>query len=335
MAYTFFHNVQQLTVCLPFLPAVTDQETCLNPGMANNTEAVDDQAITNTLENPLEGSVTSPHSSKDSTTGKGRRLSGLRVRGRGLKKRKVSVVNCNLLSEDPQHQTGGDTEELCREQTTTNLEASNEIPLEHTVPEQGGVDIEANGLTSADTPSTDSDRTSECHASLSACSPSVEELSYTLNLPAEPARRKRGRRSSVSSSNLQEQGDKVEDHQQSCRVEQKVQGDQASSQHESRSNSDSQEDEGVTSLHLAPWQADFNFEDVFKPVSTRGQRSVRRSLRNQSNAGHSNNSAGLAWMPRTSPDSSEEPRTRTRSCRLSAALPVQPSFPEESQENAS
>ncbi|XP_026199726.1 cell division cycle-associated protein 2 isoform X2 [Anabas testudineus] len=313
--------------------ADSDQETCLNPEMAKDTQAaVGGHTVTNALDNPSEDYVTSPHASKKSTTGKDSRLSGPRVRGRGLKKRKVSVVDCDLLSEEPQHPTGEETEE-----TTTNVEESNAMPVEHPVSEQGGAVIESNGPTSADTPSTDSDRTSQYQASLSACLSSDEELCHTLNQPAGPAPRKtkQGRRSSVNSSVEQELRDKVKDHQLNCRVEEMAQGDQACSQHGSRSSSDSQEAEGVANLHLAPWQADFNFEDVFKPVTTRGQRSVRRSLRNQGSAAHSNNSAGLAWMPRTSPESSEEPRRRTRGRRLTAALPVQPSFPEDTQDETS
>lgn len=326
LAYTFLHNV---TFCCHFLPTVTDQETHFNPEI-NDTQAVGDHTVTNALESPSEDGVTSLHSSKENATGKNSRVSGLRARGRGLKKRKVSVVHCDLLSEEPQHQSREETEEHSQQQTTTNTEASNAVPVEHTVPKQGGADIEPN----AQTPSTDSDRTSECHGSLSVCTSSGEELSNTLNLPAKPAHRKakRGRRSSVNSSVLPEQEDKEED-ELSYELQQKGDGNQASSQHESTSHSDGQEDEGVANLHLAPWQADFNFEDVFKPITTRGQRSVRRSLRNQSSTVPSSNSAGLAWMPRTSPDSRDPCRT-TRSRRLSAALPV-PSFPEETQGNAS
>ncbi|KAF6726381.1 Cell division cycle-associated protein 2 [Oryzias melastigma] len=80
---------------------------------------------------------------------------------------------------------------------------------------------------------------------------------------------------------------------------------------------------------LAPWQADFNFEDVFKPVTTRGQRSVRRSLRNQSNVEHGAGEAGLAWVPHTSPESIRETRRKTGGRRRSAAPPVQPALPEE------
>lgn len=62
---------------------------------------------------------------------------------------------------------------------------------------------------------------------------------------------------------------------------------------------------------LTLWQADFNVENVFKPVTTRGQRSVRRSLRNRSSAG--GEGAGLAWLPQTPPTDAQEGRRRT--CR--------------------
>ncbi|XP_071338179.1 cell division cycle-associated protein 2 isoform X2 [Trachinotus anak] len=311
-------------------------DTHLNPEMVNNTGATGDLTVTHALEHPVEDSVTPLSSSTTSTTGNGRRLLGQRVRGRRLK-RKVSVPD--LLSEEPQDQTDRKINEHCEDQTTTNLEASNEAPLNHTVPEQGGVDIGLSAQISANTPSTDSDRKSECHAGLNACPPSGEELNYTLNLPVELAQRKakQGRRSSANSPALQEQWHQVEEHQKNHDVEDKGQGDQAASHHEnnSRLSSDSRGQEGVANLDLAPWQADFNFEDVFKPVTTRGQRSVRRSLRNQSNTVNGNNSAGLAWLPQTSPDNSKEARRRTRGRRLSAALPIQPSVSEETQDNAS
>ncbi|CAL8346478.1 unnamed protein product [Lota lota] len=65
---------------------------------------------------------------------------------------------------------------------------------------------------------------------------------------------------------------------------------------------------------LAPWQMDFVLEDVFKPVVTRGQLSVRRSLRNQRNNEEYCGSgvSGLAWLPHTSPESIRETRRKTR-----------------------
>lgn len=320
-----------------FLPAAPNHETHLNPEMTD-TQAISDVTVTDLPED----SLTSPNSSKEIATGNSRRLSGPRVRGRGQKKRKVSVADGILLSEETQDQTGGKTEEHCENQTTTNLEASRETPLNHTVPKEGGADTELNAQTSVDTHCTDSDGKFECHGSLDAptsdCPPSGEESNNTLSLPLGLAQRKakRGRRSSVNSSVLQEQGNQAEEHQTSREVEEKEQGNQAASQQENiRSSSDSQEEGGVANWDLAPWQADFYFEDVFKPVATREQRSVRRSLRNQSNAEHSRNDAGLAWLPRTSPDSSKEARRRTRGRRLSAAPPVQPSLPEETQNDAS
>nr|XP_033475791.1 cell division cycle-associated protein 2 isoform X2 [Epinephelus lanceolatus] len=312
-----------------------NDETHLHREMANDTQAIGDLTMTNGPENSSEDSVTSPNSSEDGITGKGRRASGPRVRERGLKKRKVSVPDDNWLSEENLDQTGEKTQEYCEDQTTTNLEASGETPLNHTVLEQE-VNTGHTAQTSPDIHCTDSDGKLECHGSLEApisdCPPAAEK-SNTLSLPAEPSQRKakRGRRSSAISSLLQEQGNQAEEHPKSHEVE-KGQGDQAACQQENiRSSSDSQEEEGA---EFAPWQADFNFEDVFKPVATRGQRSVRRSLRNQSNAEHSSNSAGLAWLPRTSPDSSKEARRRTRGRRLSAAQPVQPPLPEDTQDSA-
>ncbi|XP_070760893.1 cell division cycle-associated protein 2 [Enoplosus armatus] len=329
-------NLSPITERLPFIspsPSASctapNHETHLNPEMTNGTQATGDLAVTN--KDASAESVTSPNSSKESATG---RLSGPRVRGRGLKKRKVSVADGILLSEETLDQTGGKTEEHCEDQTTTNLEASRETPLTHAAPEQGGADTEVNAQASADAHCTDSDGKVQCHGSLDAptsdCPPSGEESSNTLSLPLEPVQRKakRGRRSSVNRSVLQE-------HQTSHEEEEKEgQGHQAASQQENntRSSSDSQEEGGAANLDLAPWQADFNFEDVFKPVATRGQRSVRRSLRNQSSAENSSNSAGLAWLAWNSPDSSKEARRRTRGRRLSAAPPAQPPRPEEIQD---
>ncbi|KAI3372284.1 hypothetical protein L3Q82_022791, partial [Scortum barcoo] len=311
-----------------------NHETFSNP-KTTDTQVMSDVTVTNTLEGPPEDSLTSPKSSKESATGNVRRRSGPKVRGRGQKKRKISVADDIVLSEETQDQTGGKEEEHCEEQTTTNLETSRETPLNHTVPEEGADTAELN----VDTHCTGSDGKLECRGSpRSDCPPSGEESNNILSLPLELAQKKtkRGRRSSVNSSVMQEQGNQAEEHQTSHEVEEKEQGDQAASQQENlRSSSDSQEEDGVNNMDLAPWQADFNFEDVFKSVATRGQRSVRRSLRNQSTAEHSSSDAGLAWLPRTSPDAGREARRRTRGRQLSAALPAQPSLPEETQDDAS
>ncbi|XP_078106192.1 cell division cycle-associated protein 2 isoform X1 [Sander vitreus] len=315
-----------------------NHETHLNPEMANDTQGMGNITVTNALEDPSEDSVTSPNSIKESPTGDGR---GPRARGRALQKRKVSVADDSLFCEETVDQTGVKTKESCEDQTTPNLQASRETPLNPTVPEQGEVnteDIAHIAQTSADTHCTDSDGKLQCRGSLDAPSSDYPPLAFTLSLPAEPAQRKakRGRRSSVNRSVLREQGHRAEEHPTSHEVEEKGQADQAASQQENiRPSSDSQEVGGVAGLDLAPWQADFNFEDVFRPVATRGQRSVRRSLRNKCNAEQSSTSAGLAWLPWTSPESNSEARRKTRGRRLSAAPPVQPPLPEETQDGAS
>lgn len=296
-----------------------------------DTPEMSDITVTNTSETLSEASITSAKTSKESTKGKGRRLSGPGVRG--LKRRKVSVSEDDLLSKETQDQTGEKRDNHCEDKTTANLEESTETSLKQTIPDQEGVDPEELYVqTSADTPCTDTDGKPEC--------PPLCEESNSLSVPTEPAQstdkrnrgRPRGRRSSAYSSVLPEQGNHAEKHQTSHDVEEK--GEEAASQQENDNgpSSNSQGKWEVANLDLAPWQADFNFEDVFKPVATRGQRSVRRSLRNKGNA---ENSTGLAWLPQTPPDSTKEARRRTRSRRLCAALPVQPSLPEETQHNAS
>ncbi|KAK9522355.1 hypothetical protein VZT92_018827 [Zoarces viviparus] len=285
-----------------------------NPEMANDTQATADLTVTNALENPFEDSGTSPSSSKRNGTAKGRRLTGPRgLTKKKKKKKKASAVNDALLSEETPDQAGGKTED----QTTTNLEASSETPLNRTVPEQGEVDTEHNAQIPADTLCTDSDVKLECRGSPEAptsdCPPTGGESSDALSRSAQ---RKR---------------DNV-----SVLQENKEEGDHAAIQQENiRSSSDSQEEVEVADLHFAPWQVDFNVEDVFKPVAARRQRTVRRSLRNQNTAEHSSNSAGLAWLAWTSPESSKESRKKTRARRLSAAPPVQPSLPAETRDDAS
>lgn len=312
--------------------------------VANDTREISDITETNALETPSEASVTSPNSSKESTRGMGRMLSRPMVRI--LKRRKVSISDGDVLSKEPLDETGEKTDKHCEDKTTANLEASTETSLKQTLPEEEGADTEEHHTqTAADTPCTHSDGTSECHTSLDppiSAWPALCEESNSLNMPAESAQTKakqaqgtrRGRRSSVHSSILPEQGTHAEEHQMSHDVEEKGQGDKAASQLENnnRSSSDSQGEGEVANLDLAPWQADFNFEDVFKPVATRGQRSVRRSLRNKINV---EKGAGLAWLPRTSPDSGKEARRSTRSRRICAALPVQPSLSEDTHHNAS
>ncbi|XP_026178180.1 cell division cycle-associated protein 2 isoform X2 [Mastacembelus armatus] len=314
-----------------------NQESHLNLEKLSGTQATDDFTLTNALETPAEDLVTFPHLVKERVriTGKGSRLSGPSVKERRTNRRKISVADSGLLSQEPQDHTSAKTEEHCKDQTTPELEESNKMPWESTVPEQGGVHVELNAQTSADTPSIDWNSTSESAAGLNVCPPLAKEPSCIM--PAQPVQRKakRGRRSSVSSSVLQELGGEVEDHQMSHAAEGNGQGDQAASQHESKSSTNSQVKEGLGQMDLAPWQADFNFEDVFKIVATRGQRSVRRSLRNKNTIADSSNSAGLTWLPLSSPESSRVTRRRTKGRQVGDALSVQSSLPVEAQDNAS
>lgn len=304
------HFFPEIFLLSSFFFTAPDQETQLNPEVTNETQVIHDLAVTNASETTVEVSVTSPSLSEKSA-GQDSRLLGVRVRGRRLKKRKVSVADSDL--------TRGETEQqLYEEQTTTSLELSTRTPSVHEERQEDTVELCAQ--TSTDTPCTESEYPVSAHV------PTLDCLNST-----EPAhgKAKHGRRSSVSSSVTAEQENYVKKHQTSCEEEEERQGDRAASSQENiQSSSDSQEEGETAHVDLAPWQADFNFEDVFKPVCTRGQRSVRRSLRNQSNAENSS-SAGLTWLPRTSPESSKETRRRTRGRRLSAALPSQPSLPEE------
>uniref|UniRef100_A0A673A1W7 PP1-binding domain-containing protein n=1 Tax=Sphaeramia orbicularis TaxID=375764 RepID=A0A673A1W7_9TELE len=205
-------------------------------------------------------------------------------------------------------------DECCEGQATISQEDSKETLLTQTILENlGDATEELCAANSAQSLCTDTDGKAECptrsDSPTSVCRPAGEEFKDTLSLSAQ-RKVKRGRRSQ--------------------RMEERGQGEQAASQQENnRSGSDSHEEERAAHLCLAPWQADFNFEDVFKPVAARGQRSVRRSLRNQSNLDHGSNGTGLAWLPHISPDSSKEARRRTRGRRLSGALPAKPSVPEE------
>lgn len=199
--------------------------------------------------------------------------------------------------------TAGETEaEQGQEQTAATPETSWELPLAHTEPEPRVVDPTLD-QTSVETCSSVSDATLEgtvaLHAASSPRPPSAESSANERQRKV-----KRGRRSS---------GNALQPHT-GCKA---VEGDQLDQQHIQLSSSESPDKGRAASVDLAPWQSDFNLEDVFRPVATRGQRSVRRSLRNQSGQ----SSAGLAWLPRTSPDSIREVRRRTRSRRLSAALP--------------
>lgn len=231
-----------------------------------------DPSARNTLENPSEDSMT-PSSF---TTGEV---------VNGLHQQKVSVTD--------------ELNERCEDQTPAGPDG--ETPETLTGAEQEGDDTNFTAAIPANKHCIELELGGTDNGGLEA--PTSE--SGQQHADKSPARRKtkRGRRSSACRS---EQPSLAQDPQTSCEVEEKVQGGNV------LSGSSGQEEEvgGFASADLTPWQADFNLEDVLKPVATGGRRSVRRSLRNQ------------ARLPQTPPDSTQEARRRTRGRRLSAAPPV-------------
>ncbi|XP_018923201.1 cell division cycle-associated protein 2 isoform X1 [Cyprinus carpio] len=83
-----------------------------------------------------------------------------------------------------------------------------------------------------------------------------------------------------------------------------------SGQSERFTDDTSESNAGPTEPSLAPWQqADFNIDDILKPVA-KSRGSVRRSLRNRRSVDLQ--AAGLAWVDHTSPELSKVGRRRTR-----------------------
>ncbi len=73
---------------------------------------------------------------------------------------------------------------------------------------------------------------------------------------------------------------------------------------------ESGQSERVTEPSLAPWQqADFNIDDILKPVA-KSRGSVRRSLRNRRSVDLQ--AEGLVWVEHTSPEVSKASRRKTR-----------------------
>ncbi|XP_029916962.1 cell division cycle-associated protein 2 isoform X2 [Myripristis murdjan] len=316
----------------------------------NNTQQIVDITTTSPQGTPSETPAEPAAPSKDGAVGKGKKHlgpklscgNGREVRGRKWKGRKVSVSADDCLSEECQDQqeTCGKGDGCCQEEAATNQKASEETSYKYIATENVEVNTgEVCLQTPVDKPCTHTDYSAECHTSVEA--PTLahtfsevgisETVSFSdknlanqrksapRNAEADMGARcrSRGRRSSGYHSvppESKEQTSQAAEHHTDHKAEEKKLRDQAASQLEANHQSSSA---------LAPWQAEFNLEDVFKPVATRGQRSVRRSLRNQSNVDHSSGDSGLAWLPRTSPDSSTQARRRTRGQKLSGTAPVQ------------
>ncbi|XP_073697280.1 cell division cycle-associated protein 2 isoform X1 [Garra rufa] len=88
---------------------------------------------------------------------------------------------------------------------------------------------------------------------------------------------------------------------------------------------------GPTEPSLAPWQqADFNIEDILKPVA-KSRGSVRRSLRNRRSVDLQ--AVGLAWVDHTSPELSKVSRRRTRGRLSGVSEPLVSQASEETTPN--
>lgn len=233
-----------------------------------------------------EDSLSSPPGAKRSGARRTRRLSGSKGRGRALKGRKVSVPHEAADEEVQEEDATLDTEKQWEtEETTLNI----------TIAADSVSDV--------------------------AC-----EKSATNLLEAEKDVNKESK--SQATENVKSAQGEVESSQSSPADDKTNEIDRDEEQMQNHSEnlppcSDPREEE-ARPVVLQPWQDDFNLEDVFKPVPTRGQRSVRRSLRNRRSVDSSCGDAGSAWLPHTSPETIKEVRRRTRGRRLSAALLAPP-----------
>ncbi|XP_077418702.1 cell division cycle-associated protein 2 isoform X2 [Vanacampus margaritifer] len=232
-----------------------------------------------------------PLSSGPKVLGKKRCSPRFRTTRRGRFK-EARVSNENLPCVESQIETEEKTSEKREEEITA---VSRDVPSQQ---ESAGTEKHCT-ITVADSTSTHTDAKSEW---LVAVDGSTSEQTNTVTLTTQPAQKvSRRRRRSV---NLAEE-----------QPEQQVETQQ-------KKSSDSAEEAAPANGGLASWQAEMNFEDVFKRAPSRGQRSVRRSLRNQSNT---DNDMGLAWVPQISPEKKKGTSMKTRSRKFSSTvLPTNP-----------
>lgn len=252
---------------------------------ANRTSETGDTAVLNASTTP-EVCVSFPMGSKESGGRRSRRLFGSKVGGKAVKGRRGG-------------HNGDQSDEKLHDKTEENatVNCENETNIEKLVEAQSN--------------ETKFDNHKLCTASSLDAQSTESEAPVILDSPAPIV--------SVIEVLTQTILDGHPEEDKMNHEVEKGQGDQTVNQRDNnQSSSDCQEDTVAAQLSLPPWQADFNFEDVFKPVASRGQRSVRRSLRNKSSADDC--SGGLAWLPRTSPELIKESRRRTRGRRHSAAL---------------
>ncbi|XP_057688549.1 cell division cycle-associated protein 2 isoform X3 [Corythoichthys intestinalis] len=240
-----------------------------------------------------------PLSPSKRAIGKKRRSSRYEVTKCGFKKVNVSLDSIYVepqLAESESHE----------EESTTIVALLKEAPPENLPPEKVSASTEEHHtLTIGDTPSTHTDTNTEVHLieddATPACLLGGEQTSTVT--AASP---KAATQLTQNVSRCKRRSVNLTDNQPKQEVEKNT-----------VSKSDYPEEATQVNSGLTFYQTDFNFEDVFKRVPSRGQRSVRRSLRNLSN---SNDDTGLAWVPQTSPEFKTITSRKTRSRRSLSAL---------------
>ncbi|XP_034082785.1 protein piccolo-like [Gymnodraco acuticeps] len=330
-----------------------NHETHLNTEFFNDTQATVD--LTNVLEDPSEDAVTSPPSCTESAIGKSRKASVQRERSSGPKNMKVSCAEDFLLI----NQTEGTTEELREDQHTTNQEASRETPVPeeevdaeqnlHTAAQtpctdsegklenHGSVDAPNSGGGSRKTLTVQrkTSRGRKCSRNICVKMKQAEPLQ---TLPDEAQEQEDNIR---SSSDSQEEVVGVAPvnpapvnpapvnpaplHPAPLHLAPvnpaPVNPAPVNPAHVNPAPVNPAP-VNLAPLNLAPWQDYLHFEDVFKPVASRGRRTVRRSLRNHGGVKHDGSAGGMVWIPHTSPESLKESRRKTRGRQLKAAPPL-------------
>ncbi|XP_034027014.1 cell division cycle-associated protein 2 isoform X2 [Thalassophryne amazonica] len=306
---TSHQNLQRPDVSAPVAAELTDSSS----SFTDNTHDVSDVSLS--------------HFKTRSKAGRKRRSSGPSKAAKGGR-RKMSVMEELSEESGDQQETEKQTHEVCEFQSAANVDRSEDTPPEPTA--APGQRAEPRPQTPVSTDDTAAGVTGH-DASTSVCSPLgaiLSNISATLSSQIQSAQtdgKSTPSRGTHSRRSMYRPHPQEQENQPEPQVANEV------VEHER--DPDTPPEVGLAGLGLAPWQADFNLEDVFKPVAARGQRSVRRSLRNQNNTDDGATSSGLTWLPWISPDVTKKSRRRTRGRRISDATPVQPELLQETPDD--
>ncbi|XP_055775535.1 cell division cycle-associated protein 2-like [Salvelinus fontinalis] len=269
------------------------------------------------------------------------------IRGKG---RKVSVPVDDCLSEEQVENTDAEQDPT----ETSQAEVSESSPAKHTVP--GDREGEPNAQCASDPVDTDqctctlpdAGRSGEStvRADTTPCPPTYEVSATVASLEQEAVShveqrpdkgkqreeargpgRSRGRRSFIYARSVVEEWEEAQAPQSSGpeAVEESGQDVENDSHRSEMEQGSITEQASFRDSLLPPWaKEEFSIDDVLRALPSRGHRSVRRSLRNQSQSSTLKASgSGLAWLPQTSPESIRAIRRKTRGRRSSiqALLP--------------